>query len=151
MGDRGLTAGGIPFADLGIDLTRNFKALKVWMSLRAHGVRRYARLIEQNVAHVRHLAALVEADPALELLAPVALNVACFRYAPEGVAEARLDALNQEILLRLQERGIATPSGTTVRGRFAIRVANVNHRSRREDFELLARSVVELGQEILDG
>jgi len=151
MGDRGLTAGGIPFADLGIDLTRNFKALKVWMSLRAHGVRRYARLIEQNVAHMRHLAALVEADPALELLAPVALNVVCFRYAPEGVGEDRLDALNQEILLRLQERGIATPSGTTVRGRFAIRVANVNHRSRREDFELLARSVVKLGQEILDG
>ncbi|MFL5537643.1 MAG: pyridoxal phosphate-dependent decarboxylase family protein [Longimicrobiaceae bacterium] len=150
MGDRGLTAGGIPFADLGIDLTRNFKALKVWMSLRAHGVRRYARLIEQNVAHARHLAALVEANPALELLAPVALNVVCFRYAPEGVPDDRLDALNQEILLRLQERGIATPSGTTVRGRFAIRVANVNHRSRREDFELLARSVVELGEELLN-
>ncbi|MFL5383175.1 MAG: pyridoxal phosphate-dependent decarboxylase family protein [Longimicrobiaceae bacterium] len=151
MGERGLTAGGIPFADLGIDLTRNFKALKVWMSLRAHGVRTYARLIEQNVAHALHLAALVEADPSLELLAPVALNVVCFRYAPEGASEARLDALNQEILLRLQERGIATPSGTTVRGRFAIRVANVNHRSRREDFELLARSVVELGRELLNG
>jgi glutamate/tyrosine decarboxylase-like PLP-dependent enzyme len=146
--DRGLTAGGLPFADLGIDLTRSFKALKVWMSLRAHGVGAYARLIEQNVAHARHLAALVEADPALELLAPVALNVVCFRYAPRGVDEAGLDALNREILLRLQERGIAVPSGTTVRGRFAIRVANVNHRSRREDFDLLARSVAELGREI---
>jgi aromatic-L-amino-acid decarboxylase len=148
MGERGVTAGGIPFADLGIDLTRNFKALKVWMSLRAHGVRAYARLIEQNVAHVRHLAARVEADPALELLAPVALNVLCFRYAPPGVPAARLDAINQEILLRLQEEGIAVPSGTTVRGRFAIRVANVNHRSRREDFDLLARSVVRIGGEI---
>lgn len=152
MGDRGLTACGIPFADLGIDLTRNFKALKVWMSLRAHGVSAYARLIEQNVAHARHLATLVEAEASLELLAPVALNVVCFRYAPDRTAdEARLDALNQEILLRLQERGIATPSGTTVRGRFAIRVANVNHRSRREDFELLARSVVALGREIERG
>ena len=81
------------------------------MSLRSHGVRRYARLIEQNVAHVRHLAALVDADPALELLAPVALNVACFRYAPQGVPEDRLDALNREILLRLQERGIASAPG----------------------------------------
>jgi len=150
MGDRGLTAGGIPFADLGIDLTRSFKALKVWMSLRAHGVRTYARLIEQNVAQARHLAALVEADPSLELLAPVALNVVCFRYAPAGADEARLDVLNQEILLRLQERGIATPSGTTVRGRFAIRVANVNHRSRRADFELLARSVARIGREIVN-
>jgi aromatic-L-amino-acid/L-tryptophan decarboxylase len=148
-GGRGLIAGGIPFADLGVDLTRNFKALKVWMSLRSHGVRRYARLIEQNVAHVRYLAALVDADPALELLAPVALNVACFRYAPQGVREERLDDLNREILLRLQERGLATPSGTTLRGRFAIRVANVNHRSRREDFELLARSVTGIGEEII--
>lgn len=150
MGDRGLTAGGIPFADLGIDLTRSFKALKVWMSLRAHGVRTYARLIEQNVAQVRYLAELVEADPSLELLAPVALNVACFRYAPAGVPEERLDAINQEILLRVQETGIAVPSGTIVRGRYAIRVANVNHRSRREDFALLARSVSRIGDDILN-
>ena len=150
MGERGLTAGGIPFADLGIDLTRNFKALKVWMSLKAHGVRAYARLIEQNVAQARHLAALVEADPSLELLAPVALNVVCFRYAPARVPEERLNAINEEILLRVQEAGIAVPSGTTVRGRYAIRVANVNHRSRREDFDLLARSVVRLGDEIIN-
>jgi glutamate/tyrosine decarboxylase-like PLP-dependent enzyme len=120
------------------------------MSLRAHGVRRYARLIEQNVAQVRHLAELVEADPSLELLAPVALNVVCFRYAPAGVPEERLDAINQEILLRVQETGIAVPSGTLVRGRYAIRVANVNHRSRREDFELLARSVTRIGDDILN-
>jgi hypothetical protein len=56
--------------------------------------------------------------------------------------------VNQEILLRLQESGIAAPSGTVLGGRFAIRVANVNHRSRRKDFELLAREVLKLGAEI---
>lgn len=147
---RGVIAGGLPFAELGVDLTRGFKALKVWMSLKAHGVDAYARLIEQNVAQARYLAGLVQADPSLELLAPVALNVVCFRYAPTGVPEGRLNAINEEILLRLQEAGIAVPSGTTLRGRYAIRVANVNHRSHREDFELLARSVVRLGAEVAE-
>ena len=146
---RGPIAGGLPFAELGVDLTRSFKALKVWMSLKAHGVRAHARLIEQNVAQARYLAELVEADPALELLAPVALNVVCFRYAPGGVPEERLNAVNEEILLRVQEAGIGVPSGTLVRGRYAIRVANVNHRSRRADFELLARSVARIGREVM--
>jgi len=142
---RGVTAGGLPFSELGIDLTRGFKALKVWIGMKAHGVRAFAALIEQNVAQARYLAGLVEEDAALELLAPVPLNIVCFRYNPRGLAEDRLNAINEEILVRLQEDGIAVPSGTTLNGRFAIRVANVNHRSRREDFDLLARSVVRLG------
>lgn len=145
---RGVIAGGLPFADLGVDLTRGFKALKVWMSLKAHGVGTIARLIEQNVAQARYLAGLVEADPALELLAPVPLNVVCFRYAPGGLPQARLNAVNEEILLRVQERGVAVPSGTTLGGRYAIRAAVTNHRSRRQDFALLARSVVEIGREV---
>lgn len=79
--ERGVIAGGLPFADRGIDLTRGFKALKVWLSFKAHGVAAFARLIEQNVRQARHLGELVEAHPELELLAPVALNVVCFRYA----------------------------------------------------------------------
>ena len=75
----------------------------------------------------------------LELLAPVALNVVCFRYRRPELAEEELDRVNTEILMRLQEEGIAAPSGTRVRGRFAIRVANVNRRSRQADFELLVR------------
>ncbi len=148
-GTRGVAAGGFPFAERGMDLTRSFKALKVWMSMKAHGVRAYAALIEQNVADAAYLAALIDADPALELLAPVPLNVVCFRYAPADVAPERLDALNAEILVRVQEDGIAVPSGTRLRGRYAIRVANVNHRSRREDFGILAEAVTRIGQEIV--
>ena len=143
-----MAAGGLPFADLGIDLTRSFRALKVWMSLKAYGVEKLGRLIAQNVEQARYLAALVDAHPELELLAPVTLNVVCFRYAVPGIRPDRLDEINREVLIRLQEEGIAVPSGTLVEGRYAIRVANVNHRSRREDFELLAESVARLGTAI---
>jgi aromatic-L-amino-acid/L-tryptophan decarboxylase len=145
---RGVAAGGLPFAERGIDLTRSFRALKVWMSLKAHGVSAFARLIEQNVQQARHLAALVEAHPDLELLAPVPLNVVCFRYAPSSLPEVRRNAVNEEILLRVQEEGIAVPSGTMVSGRYAIRVANVNHRSRNEDFDVLVAAVARIGAEV---
>lgn len=146
---RGVIAGGLPFAERTLELTRNFKALKVWMSLQANGADHHTRLIEQNVQQARALAAAVEAHPSLELLAPVPLNVVCFRYMAHGMDDAGLDALNEEILLRLQERGLAVPSGTRIGSRYAIRVANVNHRSRMSDFDALVNDVVRLGDEIL--
>ena len=149
MSDRGLMAGGIPFSERGVDLTRGFKALKVWMSLTAHGTDRLASVIEQNVEQARRLAARIEAHPELELMAPVPLNVVCFRYVPsERPDDETLDALNLEILLRLQEQGIAIPSGTRLDGRYAIRVANVNHRSRESDFDALVDAVTRLGARI---
>jgi aromatic-L-amino-acid decarboxylase len=119
------------------------------MSLHANGADHHARVIEQNVHQARALAAAVDAHPSLELLAPVPLNVVCFRYMAHALDDAGLDALNEEILLRLQERGLAVPSGTRIGGRYAIRVANVNHRSRTSDFEALVRDVVALGDEIV--
>jgi aromatic-L-amino-acid/L-tryptophan decarboxylase len=148
---RGPAAGGVLFADLGVQLSRGFRALKVWMAFQTHGVELIGRLIRQNVDHVRHLAALVEAHPRLELLAPVPLNICCFRYVAPGLDTAALNALNQEILWRLQESGVALPSHTVLDGRFAIRVANTNQRSRREDFDLLVRTVVEIGAAVHAG
>ena len=144
---RGLAAGGLPFADRGLDLTRGFKALKVWMSLEADGVTKLARLVEQNVAQARYLAGRVEAHPELELLAPAPLNIACFRWAPPSADAAALDGSNEEILVRLQEQGVAVPSGTTLGGRFAIRVAITNHRTRREDLDALVEGVLRIGRE----
>jgi aromatic-L-amino-acid/L-tryptophan decarboxylase len=149
--ERGVIAGGLPFADRGIDLTRGFKALKVWMSFKAHGVDAIIRLVEQNVEQARYLAARIETSPLLELMMPVALNVVCFRYAPDDLPEAERDAVNREILIRLQEDGIAVPSGTTLRGRYAIRAAVVNHRSRRDDFDAMVDAVERLGRELTAG
>lgn len=148
---RGVIAGGLPFAERGLELTRGFKALKVWMSLRAHGVSKLARLIEQNVDQSAYLADLVQAHPELELLAPVPLNVVCYRFTAAGAAEADLNAINAEILLRLQEAGIAVPSSTMLAGRFAIRAANVNHRTRRADLALLVSETVRIGREVAAG
>jgi aromatic-L-amino-acid/L-tryptophan decarboxylase len=146
--ERGPVAGGMVFADRGIELTRGFKALKVWMSLKAHGVNAVRGLVEQNVGQARYLAELITAHEELELMAPVSLNVVCFRFRREGLTEAELNGLNTEVLLRVQESGVAVPSSTMLQGRFVLRAAIVNHRSRWEDFDVLVRSVLETGRAV---
>lgn len=146
---RGVIAGGLPFADRGIDLTRGFKALKAWMSLKADGVDKLVRLVEQNVAQTRYLAARIESEPDLELLAPAPLNILCMRYAPAGASDTLLNAVNDELLLRLQESGVAVPSSTMLDGRFAIRVANVNHRARREDMDMMLDAILQIGRQVI--
>jgi aromatic-L-amino-acid/L-tryptophan decarboxylase len=147
---RGIVAGGLPFAELGVQLSRGFRALKVWMSLKSHGADAWGRLVEQNVAQARHLRDRISAEARLELLAPVPLNVVCFRFTAPGLDGAALDSVNQEILLRVQERGIAVPSSTVLGGRFALRVAITNHRSRREDFDLFVDAVLAAGAELTE-
>jgi aromatic-L-amino-acid decarboxylase len=147
--ERGVIGGGLPFADCGIELTRNFRALKVWMSLKAEGVAKYARLIEQNVAQAQYLAERILGEREMELLTPVTLNIVCFRFRPAGVAEMELNALNREVLLRVQESGVAVPSSTVLNGKFAIRLAITNHRSRLEDFDVLVSAVKETAAKVM--
>src|SRR5208282_773489 len=105
---------GLPFADRGVELTRSFKALKVWLSLKAEGVDKFARVIGQNVAQARRFAERVTKIPNVVLSAPVSLNVVCFRVAPPALSPAEQDALNKELLLRIQETGLAIPSGSRI-------------------------------------
>lgn len=144
----GLAGGSIWFSDLGVQLTRGFRALKVWLSFKAHGLDAYARLIQQNVDQAAYLAERIRQTPQLELVAPVPLNIVCFRYVVPGWDDAALNPLNQELLIRLHESGIAAPSYTTLNGRYALRVANVNHRSRREDFDILVDAVAQIGDRL---
>jgi aromatic-L-amino-acid decarboxylase len=141
---RGVIAGGIPFADRGVELTRNFKALKVWLSLKAHGTDTFSRLIAQNVTQARAFADRVLRVPHVVLSAPVSLNIACFRVAPPGWSGAQCDMLNKELLLRIQESGLAIVSGSRIHERYVIRVACSNHRSTWDDFEALACGVHEI-------
>ncbi len=143
---RGL-ASGEWLHDYGLQTTRGFRALKVWMALKEHGVDKFGRLIDQNIAQAGYLAGLIEAEPLLQLVAPPTINIVCFRYQP-GLAGEALKALNTEIMLRLQEQGIAALSDTTVHGEHCLRVAINNHRTRREDLDLLMRETVRLGREI---
>lgn len=145
----GLNAsGGIFFNDRGIELTRSFRALKVWMALRAQGSDLLGAHIGRNIAQAQYLAQRVAAESELELLAPVPLNLVNFRYRAAGMDTEALNALNRQILIRLQEDGIAVPSGTMIAGQFAIRVAITNHRSQQEDFDLLVASVLRLGRQV---
>ena len=144
---RGLAAGEF-LHDYTLETTRSFRALKVWMMLKQHGVETFGRLIDQNIAQAKYLTGLVEADPSLELMAPTATSVVCFRFNPGGLTEDRLRTINTELLLRLQESGLAVPSETTLRGRYCLRAAFCNHRTRRSDVEELAAAVGRLGRDL---
>ncbi|NOX70662.1 MAG: amino acid decarboxylase [Gammaproteobacteria bacterium] len=145
---RGLASGPLNFSEYGVQLSRSFRALRPWMALKTEGVERYGEQIEQNIQQAKYLNDRVIAHPQLELLAPTAMNIVNFRYTRAGKSDQELDALNAEILLLVQERGIAAPSATTVNGRFSIRVAICNHRSRRSDFDALVEGVVNIGDEL---
>jgi glutamate/tyrosine decarboxylase-like PLP-dependent enzyme len=137
---RGLAAGSPWFTDFGADLSRGFRALKVWFTLRTFGISRIGETIAETCRLARHLEARVAREPRLELLAPVPLNIVCFRVRHDDPAEA--DRLNREIVIDLQESGIAVPSTTRIDGKLAIRVAIVNHRSREQDLDMVVDAVL---------
>jgi glutamate/tyrosine decarboxylase-like PLP-dependent enzyme len=144
---RGPIAGKF-LSDYGFELSRGFKALKIWMSLKENGFEKFGRLIDQNIEQAQYLERQIVAHPKLELIAPVGLNIVCFRYANGIADEAALKALNTELMLRIQESGSALPSDTTVAGKHCLRVAINNHRTRREDLDQFLGSVVTIGEEL---
>jgi glutamate/tyrosine decarboxylase-like PLP-dependent enzyme len=146
--NRGIASGPVNFSEYGVQLSRSFKALRAWMGLKTEGVDRYGQQIEQNIQQARYLTRLVEHDTSLELLAPTTMNIVNFRFVADGLSDDKLNDINAEILMRLQERGIAAPSSTELNGHFSIRVAICNHRSRRSDFEKLVKAVKEIAAEI---
>ena len=118
------------------------------MTLKEHGAVKYGRLIQQNIDQAHYLARLVEASPELELALPVSLNVVCFRYTRPDLNDAILDDLNKQIEIELQERGIAVPSVVTIRTKKYLHIAITNHRSRRDNFDVLVREVIRIGNEL---
>jgi len=117
-----------------------FKALKVWLTLKEHGFDKFGRLVAQNVAQARYLAARLDASTVLERVAPVALNVVAFRARVPGASGAAADEVNRELLMRLQESGTAVPSGTVLNGQFVLRTCICNHRTRRADLDALVEA-----------
>lgn len=127
---RGLASGHPWPCDLGPDLSRGFRALKVWMTLKCYGADRLGEAIKNNCLVAAAMARRIDAEPLLDRAAPVALNVVCFRVrAPAD----RSDALQREIVADLQLAGTAVFSTTTIAGRVAIRAAVVNHRTTAQD------------------
>ncbi len=139
------------FSEFGFQQTRDFRALRVWMAMKEHGLDGYARALDHDVALAERLSAHVRATPELELLGE-GLSIVCFRYRGTGpVGEADLDALNRRLLGRLQTGGEAFLSGTVLRDRFALRACIVNFRSMPADIDALVEAVLRLGWEVAAG
>jgi glutamate/tyrosine decarboxylase-like PLP-dependent enzyme len=147
--ERGLASGPLWFSEYGLQLSRGFRALKVWLSFKEHGTDRYGQLIDQTIEHAHQLAALVEAAPELELMAPVVVNIVCFRYNPGGLDSGTLNAINEELLIRLHESGVAAPSYTTLNGHYCLRAALSNHRTRTDDLADAIEAVRSNGRKLV--
>jgi aromatic-L-amino-acid/L-tryptophan decarboxylase len=132
------------FWDHGLELSRRFRALKLWATLRFHGARRLAAAIGANIRLAAHLAQLVADAEDLELLAGPGLSICCFRHAPADLDEPALDAHNERILHALQRDGRVYLSNTTIDGRFALRACITNFRATRADVEQVLTVVREL-------
>ena len=142
---RGLAGGEFWPCDYGPDLSRGFRALKVWFTLKTLGTDAIGAAIDRGCALARELDALIRAEPELELLSPAQLNIVCFRYRGSA-PEADIDAINRAIVADLHEAGRIAPSLTTVRGAAAVRAALFNHRSDRSDIEALVAGVLAAGR-----
>jgi len=137
---RGLAAGSPWPCDFGPDLSRGFRALKTWFTLKVHGADAIGAVISRTCALAQYLERRILALPQLELMAPVELNIVCFRHRGEDA-----DQLNARIVADLHESGIAAPSTTTIGGHLAVRVAIVNHRTQQRDVDALIEAVLALG------
>jgi glutamate/tyrosine decarboxylase-like PLP-dependent enzyme len=137
---RGLAAGSPWPCDFGPDLSRGFRALKTWFTLKVHGADAIGAAITQSCVLARYLEQRIRAEPALELLAPAQLNIVCFRYRAHDA-----DRINAQIVVDLQETGIAAPSTTTIDGKLAIRAALFNHRTQASDLDAMVDAVLRLG------
>lgn len=133
---RGL-AGGQPWpCDLGPDLSRGFRALKIWMTISAYGANKLGDIVNHCCALAKHLAQQIEQSNCLELLAPVPLNIVCFKVKQHD------DARTANLVADLQEAGLFAPSTTSINGRVAIRAAIVNHRTKISDIDDLISEIL---------
>jgi glutamate/tyrosine decarboxylase-like PLP-dependent enzyme len=139
---RGMAAGSPWPCDFGPDLSRGFRALKTWFTLKVHGADAIGAAITHSCELAKYLEQRIAAEPALELLAPAQLNIVCFRYRAEDA-----DRINADIVTALQESGIAAPSMTSLDGKLAIRAALFNHRTEQADVDALVDAVLRLGAE----
>jgi len=136
-----------------LELSRRFRALKLWLSMRYHGLKAFRQQIENDLECASHLVKCIKASDELQLLAPAPLSAVCFRFVPREVAlsEDKLDELNLKILTLVQRGGRVYISNATIASRFALRACIVNHRTTPSDVEAVVDAVNQAGRELLSG
>jgi aromatic-L-amino-acid/L-tryptophan decarboxylase len=141
---------GFAFFDESMELSRRFRSLKLWLSLRYHGLNAFRESIRKDLAQARRLAEAIVGEPQLELLAPIELSAVCFRYLGNGGrSEAELNRLNTAILKRMNQRGRVYLSNASLRAKFCLRVCIVNHRTTDADVDSVIPEVLESAREVL--
>jgi aromatic-L-amino-acid/L-tryptophan decarboxylase len=131
---------GFAFFEESLELSRRFRALKLWLSLRYHGLGQFREAIRKDLRHSQQLGQLIEAEPSLELLAPIELSAVCFRWSGGGVQD--LNQRNIEILRQVAGGGRVVLSNASIRGAFALRACIVNHRTTDEDIAAVVEEVM---------
>jgi glutamate/tyrosine decarboxylase-like PLP-dependent enzyme len=139
--ERGLAAGGHWPVDYGPELSRGFRALKIWEQFTEHGTEKLGQMITKNCRQAAYLGVCIEQHERLELLAPVATSICCFRYIAPQWSPNDLDRFNDELVIQLQLRGVVVPSVTKVDGKTAIRINITNHRTCMEDIDILLEEI----------
>jgi aromatic-L-amino-acid/L-tryptophan decarboxylase len=138
---------GFAFFEESLELSRRFRALKLWLSLRYHGLEAFRQSIKNDLAYARDLAEKIVNQPELELLAPVELSAVCFRFlGTGGRSEGDLNRLNPAILKEVNKKGRVYLSNATLRAKFCLRACIVNHRTKPEDLDAVISEVLETGR-----
>src|SRR6185436_16949031 len=137
--------------DYGIELSRRFRALKVWMTLRYYGARKIAHAISEDIALAEYLGEIVKEQVDFELLAPVELSICCFRYVPKThtLTADGLNRLNEQILTVIQKGGQAYVSNATVHGKFGLRACITNFRTTKEDIDKTIEIVRDAARKVM--
>ena len=135
------------FWDYSVELSRRFRALKVWLTLQYYGTRRIAQAISEDISLAAYLGEVVSHADDFELLAPVELSICCFRYVPRaGMSGEELNRLNERVMALVQKGGRAYVSNATVRGRFALRACITNFRTTKSDIDTTVAAIRDAGR-----
>ncbi len=139
------------FFEESVELSRRFRALKLWLSLRYHGIDKFREAIRDDLQHAQLLSRLMAAESELELLAPVKLSAVCFRFIPKAGRSLNADELNRKILQYVVKRGRVYLSNASIYGKFSLRACFVNHRTLPDDVALIIAEVLAAGRELSAG
>jgi glutamate/tyrosine decarboxylase-like PLP-dependent enzyme len=151
--DKELSGHGVDFGGMGPQFSRGFQALKVWVSLLAHGRQAYADRISHDAALARYMGDRIERHPELQLAAPVGLSICCFRYVPPGLdpgpgTDEFVSRLNERLMTEIQLDGRAFCSNALLDGAWALRACIVNFRTEAEDVDAMLDLAVGLGRRV---
>lgn len=131
-----------------LPLTKEFKALKVWMTLKKYGAVQIRKTIQADIDKAKYLEKRIEETRGLQMMAPVPLSIVCFRYRPQGLSESKTDVLNDQLVEAIETDGRIFLTGTKINRKTALRVCFINHRTKKNDVDYLLEVVQEVGKQL---